>query len=109
VGLDPGGARLAALDEQAGRSYRSDARIVAGSAVELADLMEDWLGHGIDGYRLRPLTLPHDLAGVAGELVPELRRRGLVPADAAPSSLRARLGLAHPDNRYAPDHVGGIR
>jgi alkanesulfonate monooxygenase SsuD/methylene tetrahydromethanopterin reductase-like flavin-dependent oxidoreductase (luciferase family) len=103
VFLDPAGAtgRLARLNETAGREYRSDAAIFAGTAAELADLVVNWQAAGVHGIRLRPGALPHDLHAITRELVPELRRRTGF-RDAYPeSTLRGRLGLARPVNRYA--------
>ncbi|PTT15982.1 FMNH2-dependent monooxygenase [Microbacterium sp. HMWF026] len=92
-------ARLDAL----GRALVSDARIVAGSASTVADVFDDLAAAGYAGVRLRPGVVTDDLPRIAADLVPELRRRGLLPA-AAPdsSSLRSRLGLAEaPPSRYA--------
>jgi len=54
----------------------------------------------LDGFRLRPGALPHDLAQITRGLVPRLRRRGVFRAGYAESTLRARLGLPRPANRY---------
>jgi alkanesulfonate monooxygenase SsuD/methylene tetrahydromethanopterin reductase-like flavin-dependent oxidoreductase (luciferase family) len=98
-------ARQARLDERAGTVYSSDARIFAGTAAELADLLLDWQGAGLTGFRLRPAALPRDLAQITGALVPELQRRGAFrtayPAAGQPGGLRELLGLARPANRYA--------
>jgi alkanesulfonate monooxygenase SsuD/methylene tetrahydromethanopterin reductase-like flavin-dependent oxidoreductase (luciferase family) len=89
------------LDERAGTEYRSDALIYAGPAAGLADLLQDWQAAGLSGFRLRPGALPHDLAQITERLVPELQRRGLFRAGYEPDTLRGRLGLARPANRYA--------
>jgi alkanesulfonate monooxygenase SsuD/methylene tetrahydromethanopterin reductase-like flavin-dependent oxidoreductase (luciferase family) len=92
------------LDEMAGSAYTSDAHIFAGTAAELADLLLEWREAGLAGFRLRPATLPHDLAQITSALVPELQRRGAFrtayPADGG--TLRSLLGLPRPANRYAP-------
>jgi alkanesulfonate monooxygenase SsuD/methylene tetrahydromethanopterin reductase-like flavin-dependent oxidoreductase (luciferase family) len=94
------------LDELAGSAYTSDARIFAGTAAQLADLLLDWREAGLSGFRLRPAALPHDLAQITGALVPELQRRGAFrtayPAASGPGTLRGLLGLPRPANRYAP-------
>jgi alkanesulfonate monooxygenase SsuD/methylene tetrahydromethanopterin reductase-like flavin-dependent oxidoreductase (luciferase family) len=91
------------LDELAGSQYTSDARIFAGTAAELADLLLDWREAGLAGFRLRPAALPHDLAQITGALVPELQRRGAFrTAYPAAGPLRSLLGLPRPANRYAP-------
>jgi alkanesulfonate monooxygenase SsuD/methylene tetrahydromethanopterin reductase-like flavin-dependent oxidoreductase (luciferase family) len=98
-------ARRERLDERAGAAFSSDARVFAGTAAELADLLLDWREAGLTGFRLRPAALPHDLAQITGALVPELRRRGAFrvayPATGGPGTLRGLLGLPRPANRYA--------
>jgi alkanesulfonate monooxygenase SsuD/methylene tetrahydromethanopterin reductase-like flavin-dependent oxidoreductase (luciferase family) len=105
---EPGAAaaRLAHLDELDGRTLRSDAAILAGTPAEVADVLGAWMaagpaGAGLSGFRLRPGTAPHDLEVIVRSLVPELRRRGAFPPSPEPGSLRGRLGLARPANRYA--------
>ena len=39
-----------------------DAHVFAGTPSQLADLLLDWHVAGLDGFRLRPAALPHDLA-----------------------------------------------
>ena len=94
-------ARRQHLDEQAGTEYRSDARIFTGTAVGLADLLQEWQAAGLSGFRLRPAALPHDLAQITDRLVPELRRRCLFRARYEAGTLRGLLGLGRPANRYA--------
>jgi alkanesulfonate monooxygenase SsuD/methylene tetrahydromethanopterin reductase-like flavin-dependent oxidoreductase (luciferase family) len=93
------------LDERAGTPYRSDALIFAGTPDRLADLLLDWKGAGLSGFRLRPAVLPHDLVQITRGLVPQLRRRGAVaeayPTGPGETSLRALLGLPRPSSRYA--------
>ncbi|MBR7829622.1 LLM class flavin-dependent oxidoreductase [Actinospica sp. MGRD01-02] len=94
-------ARKERLDEAAGAPYRSDAPIFAGSPAALADQLAQWARSGLDGFRLRPATVPHDLDGIAYGLVPELQRRGLFRSGYAADTLRGNLGLPRPANRYA--------
>ena len=89
------------LDEQAGTEYRSDARVFTGTAVGLADLLQEWQAAGLSGFRLRPAALPHDLTQITSRLVPELRRRCLFRARYEADTLRGLLGLGRPANRYA--------
>ncbi|MEU3204892.1 LLM class flavin-dependent oxidoreductase [Streptomyces cyaneofuscatus] len=99
----PGAAarRKARLDEVAGAELASDAEIFTGTPAELADLLLDRHSTGLDGFRLRPGTLPHDLTGITRGLVPELQRRGVFRTDYASTTLRGHLGLARPTSRYA--------
>ncbi|MFC7533308.1 LLM class flavin-dependent oxidoreductase [Actinoplanes sp. GCM10030250] len=77
----------------------SDAAVFAGTAEQAADLIEGWARAGLDGFRLRPGELPHDLTAITRDLVPILRERGLFqPAEGG--TLRERLGLAPAPNRY---------
>jgi alkanesulfonate monooxygenase SsuD/methylene tetrahydromethanopterin reductase-like flavin-dependent oxidoreductase (luciferase family) len=88
--------RLDALDP-----YAPDARVVAGTASDIADEIEQLRAAGYAGVHLRPAALPHDLLGIADTLVPELQRRDLFRDHYPDETLRARLGLPHPANRYA--------
>jgi alkanesulfonate monooxygenase SsuD/methylene tetrahydromethanopterin reductase-like flavin-dependent oxidoreductase (luciferase family) len=93
-------ARKAALDSRAGAELTSDASIVAGSAAELADLIEHWSNLGIQGFRLRPATIPHDVRSITRFLVPELQQRNLFRSEYEASTLRGLLGLERPASRY---------
>lgn len=105
---EPGAAadRKARLDELAGSEYTSDAFLFTGTPSELADLLPAWQAAGVSGFRLRPGALPHDLTAITRGLVPELQRRGVFRRDyevsgAGGPTLRGRLGLPRPANRYA--------
>jgi alkanesulfonate monooxygenase SsuD/methylene tetrahydromethanopterin reductase-like flavin-dependent oxidoreductase (luciferase family) len=93
-------ARKAALDERAGAELVSDARIVVGGAVEIADLIEQWTSLGIEGFRLRPGAIPHDVRSVVRLLAPELQRRNLFRTRYEADTLRGLLGLERPASRY---------
>ncbi|MBY8887618.1 LLM class flavin-dependent oxidoreductase [Streptomyces sp. PTM05] len=94
-------ARRERLDDLAGTAYASDARIFTGTAVQLADLLEELSAAGLSGFRLRPAVAGHDLEGITRGLVPELQRRGLFRSAYEADTLRGLLGLARPANRYA--------
>ncbi|HEX7659893.1 MAG TPA: LLM class flavin-dependent oxidoreductase [Pseudonocardiaceae bacterium] len=93
--------RRARLDERAGEEYTSDALIFTGTPAGLADLLADWHNAGLSGFRLRPAAVPHDLTAITDRLVPELRSRGLFRDEYRADTLRGRLGLGRPANRYA--------
>ena len=101
---EPGAAARheAHLDDLNGAALSSDAEIFAGTPGDLADLMLDWRTAGLDGFRLRPGALPHDLVGITRGLAPELRRRGAFRTAYDTTTLRGHLRLQRPDNRYAP-------
>ena len=94
-------ARKQRLDERSGAEYRSDALVYTGAAAGLADLLQEWQAAGLSGFRLRPGALPHDLTQLTELLVPELQRRGVFRTAYEADTLRGRLGLGRPANRYA--------
>ncbi|MEE1831340.1 LLM class flavin-dependent oxidoreductase [Streptomyces sp. SP17KL33] len=100
---EPGAAarRKAHLDDLDGAALSSDAEIFAGTPGDLADLMLDWRTAGLDGFRLRPGALPHDLVAITRGLAPELRRRGVFRTAYDTTTLRGHLRLQRPNNRYA--------
>jgi alkanesulfonate monooxygenase SsuD/methylene tetrahydromethanopterin reductase-like flavin-dependent oxidoreductase (luciferase family) len=100
---DPSSARAALdhLDELNGDDLRSDAAILTTTPIALADQLVEWHDLGLDGFRLRPARLPTDLDTIADHLVPELVRRGRFPSAYHEGTLRSRLGLERPLNRYA--------
>ena len=100
-------AAKARLDELDGRPLRSDAAVVADTPAALAELLAAWHDAGIDGFRLRPARLPRDLDAIVDSVVPALRSRGLVRGSYDELTLRPRLGLARPANRYATGSVAG--
>ncbi|MFJ1858969.1 LLM class flavin-dependent oxidoreductase [Streptomyces anulatus] len=105
---EPGAAarRRARLDESAGTGLASDAAIFTGTPGDLADLLLDWRDAGLDGFRLRPAVLPHDLTAITRGLVPELQRRGAFRTAYGATTLRGHLGLARPAGRYANTDTG---
>jgi alkanesulfonate monooxygenase SsuD/methylene tetrahydromethanopterin reductase-like flavin-dependent oxidoreductase (luciferase family) len=98
---DAATSRRDRLDTAAGREYRSDAQIFAGTPKQLADLIQQWHEAGTDGFRLRPAALPHDLLQITDGLVPELQSRGLFRTSYTAATLRETLGLPRPANRYS--------
>ena len=69
----------------------------AGTAGEIADTMEEWFGAGgADGFNVMSPVLPADLQSFGALVLPELRRRGLIPAAPAGTTLRDHYGLPRP-------------
>ncbi|MFZ0388024.1 MAG: LLM class flavin-dependent oxidoreductase [Solirubrobacteraceae bacterium] len=93
--------RAAQLDTLVPRDQRADATF-AGTPAVLADRLIELAGDGVDGFRLHPAVIADDLPPIARRLADELSAHGVRPSGGirAPS-LRARLGLPHPINRYA--------
>jgi alkanesulfonate monooxygenase SsuD/methylene tetrahydromethanopterin reductase-like flavin-dependent oxidoreductase (luciferase family) len=96
--------RLDALD---GRALRSDAPIFVGSPAALAAQLVEWQAGGLDGFRLRPGVIGHDLDAIVDGVVPALQARGAFRSRYDDGLLRERLGLRRPDSRYAD--AGGPR
>ncbi|TDW88840.1 LLM class flavin-dependent oxidoreductase [Kribbella sp. VKM Ac-2566] len=67
----------------------------------LASSIEEWAAVGVDGVQLRPASLELDVPLIAEQLLPVLRERGLAGSGQRGGSLRGRLGLRRPVNRYA--------
>jgi alkanesulfonate monooxygenase SsuD/methylene tetrahydromethanopterin reductase-like flavin-dependent oxidoreductase (luciferase family) len=105
VFLDEDAARAARrkdrLDERDGRPFRSDAFVFVGTPSDLADLMVEWQVEGVEGFRLRPGAIPHDLEAITHELAGALHDRSAFRHHYEDATLRARLGLSRPANRYA--------
>jgi alkanesulfonate monooxygenase SsuD/methylene tetrahydromethanopterin reductase-like flavin-dependent oxidoreductase (luciferase family) len=96
--------RVAQLDALAPRDSdaSADSARFVGTPNQLADRLIEQAGDGVHGFRLHPAVIADDLPLIARRLTEELRARGArQPADLQPPSLRARLGLPRPANRYA--------
>jgi alkanesulfonate monooxygenase SsuD/methylene tetrahydromethanopterin reductase-like flavin-dependent oxidoreductase (luciferase family) len=100
---EPGAAaaRRARLDDLDGTRFTSDAAIFTGTPERLARVLLDWHAAGIDGFRLRPGVLPHDLHGIIRGLVPALQAIDAFRRGYETTTLRGHLGLPLPANRYA--------
>jgi alkanesulfonate monooxygenase SsuD/methylene tetrahydromethanopterin reductase-like flavin-dependent oxidoreductase (luciferase family) len=88
------------LDHLDGKPLRSDALVFSGTSGELVDILEEWHSVGVEGFRLRPGTIPIDFDAITHEVVAELADRSLRPPSYEETTLRARLGLMRPENRY---------
>ncbi|MEK8174410.1 rhodanese-like domain-containing protein [Streptomyces sp. M19] len=82
-----------------GRWYgaRTEGNMI-GSAADIADTMELWLDSGAaDGFMIQATHVPAAFEEFAEQVVPELRRRGLVRTAYTGGTLRDNLGLARPE------------
>jgi alkanesulfonate monooxygenase SsuD/methylene tetrahydromethanopterin reductase-like flavin-dependent oxidoreductase (luciferase family) len=78
------------------------APVFAGTPTDIADQLEAWFtGGAADGFNLMFPVLPDDWIRFAERVVPELQRRGIARKDYSPGTLRERLGLPRPANRFA--------
>ncbi|MBY8856991.1 LLM class flavin-dependent oxidoreductase [Nocardia sp. CA2R105] len=79
--------------------------LLVGDPREVADELERWIAEAdVDGFNIAYVTTPGTFADFGRLVVPELRRRGRVPAHPEPGTLRERLGGA--GSHLAPDHPG---
>ncbi|MGI3780187.1 MAG: LLM class flavin-dependent oxidoreductase, partial [Janthinobacterium lividum] len=95
--------RWAQLEEWSGRAFSSDAVVFVGTPQGLADLLLARAEAGLTGFRLRPAALPQDLDAIVDGLVPELQRRGVFRTAYEAGTLRDRLGLERPADRYVTE------
>ncbi|MEV5745658.1 LLM class flavin-dependent oxidoreductase [Microbispora rosea] len=93
--------RKARLDDLDGAEHNWDAHVFTGTPEELAGLLLEWREAGLEGFRLRPGVLPHDLVAITRGLVPALQNAGAFRTAYDTVDLRGRLGLARPVSRYA--------
>ncbi|WP_441247657.1 LLM class flavin-dependent oxidoreductase [Kitasatospora sp. McL0602] len=76
-----------------GRGHRT----FAGTAVQVADTIEQWFRAGAaDGFNIMPAVLPSGLETFADQVVPILQDRGLFRTDYTGRTLREHYGLPRP-------------
>ncbi|WP_245452544.1 LLM class flavin-dependent oxidoreductase [Bradyrhizobium forestalis] len=81
--------------------YRRGKPTCCGSAADVADYMEQWVGEeACDGFLISFPVLPSTLSTFVDQVVPELQRRGMFKTEYAGETLRENLGLQQPPNRY---------
>lgn len=78
---------------------------VVGSAVEIADILQDWVEEtDVDGFNLAYAITPGTFEDIVEFVIPELRRRGAYPEEYVAGSLRHKL---HGRGDRLPDeHTG---
>ncbi|MEA9985493.1 NtaA/DmoA family FMN-dependent monooxygenase [Subtercola sp. RTI3] len=92
------------LDQLRGRGTRG--LQLVGDPIEVADELERLVDEtGLDGFLLEPIFAPADLEDFARLVVPELRRRGRMPAAAGTGTLREQV-LGRPGAHLSADHPG---
>lgn len=83
-------------------------RVITGTAQDVADDLQRWFESGAaDGFNFKPLYLDDNLREFADQVLPILRERGLFKHDYAPGTLREKLGLQRPANRFRAVAPGG--
>ena len=97
------------LDEWAGALPAAPLEHI-GTAGALADLIGEWADAGVvDGFHVRPATLPDTLRRFVDDVVPLLQAHGLFRTEYAGRTLRDHFGLDRPANRYATTTPEGSR
>jgi alkanesulfonate monooxygenase SsuD/methylene tetrahydromethanopterin reductase-like flavin-dependent oxidoreductase (luciferase family) len=67
---------------------------LSGTPESIADLIAEWFQQGAaDGFMLMPHAFPSEFQLFVDEVVPLLRRRGLLRNGERQAGLRERLGL----------------
>lgn len=80
----------------------SDSWLVTGSAQEVADtLIRIYRSGAADGFNLMFPLLPGDFERFTEQVVPLLKASGVMKMQYAPGTLREKLGLPVPENRFA--------
>ncbi|MCU1396578.1 MAG: class flavin-dependent oxidoreductase [Ilumatobacteraceae bacterium] len=80
-----------------------------GTASALIERFAAWAEAGaVDGFLVRPATLPATLQRFVDDVVPSLQRRGLFRDAYAGATFREHLGLDRPPNRYALDRTDAV-
>ncbi len=75
---------------------------IHGSAERVADYMQEWFEFGAcDGFTIMPPYIPGCLDDFVELVAPILAERGLMQTEYTEGTLRDRLGLPRPENRYA--------
>jgi len=76
-------------------------RVLTGTAEDIADDIQLWFESGAaDGFNFKPLYLDDNLTEFADLVLPILRGRGLFKQNYTEGTLREKLGLPRPHNRY---------
>jgi long-chain alkane monooxygenase len=82
--------------------------VIAGTPERLADVFQEWIALGVDGFNLGYVTSPGSFSDFVEGVVPVLQRRGLMQTEYGEGTLReklfgqgcARLPASHPDAQY---------
>jgi len=92
----------AELDAAEASSVAAHEIDLVGSAATLTDTLVHWFQNdAADGFLLLPDTVPDTLEWLTAEVTPALQALGLLPTPSLGETLRDRLGLPRPANRYA--------
>lgn len=87
---------------------KSRTDVMVGTPERLADIFQEWIGAGVDGFNLSYVTTPGSFSDFIEGVVPLLQRRGLMQSAYQEGTLReklfgkgrARLRDPHPATHY---------
>ncbi len=97
-------AQLSEFADLLNPADRQQPGILAGTASDIADLMENWLDAGAaDGFALGFPYLQGPVAAFTRLVIPELQRRGRFRTRYSGTTLRENLGLPRPPARGVPE------
>ena len=82
--------------------------VIAGTPERLADIFQEWIELGVDGFNLGYVTTPGSFSDFVEGVVPLLQRRGLMQTEYGEGTFREklfgkgciRLPASHPDAQY---------
>ena len=83
--------------------------VLVGAAEQIADQLEDWSDHGIDGFNIAYGVTPGTFEDFVDGVVPILQQRGRVQTDYAEGTLREKLYGAGRSRLRAPHPAAQIR
>src|SRR5271163_1293399 len=70
--------------------------LLMGTPERLADIFEEWVQVGVDGFNLAYMVTPGSFVDFIDGVVPVLQKRGLMQTEYRPGSLRVKLtGAGH--------------
>jgi N-acetyl-S-(2-succino)cysteine monooxygenase len=74
---------------------------LVGSYKNVAEHMMEWFhSNACDGFNIMPPSMPSCLTEFVSGVVPELQKMGVFKTDYAPGTLRDKLNLKRPVNKY---------
>lgn len=75
-----------------------------GTGVQIADQLQQWFeSSACDGFVVAATHFPGAFEDFVRLVVPELRRRGLVPTEYPGATLRENLGLSRPESAFVTE------
>lgn len=83
--------------------------VVVGAPEQVADILEDWVAQGVDGFNLSYTTLPAGFADFVDGVVPVLQARGRMQREYRPGTLREKLFAGAGPRLALPHPAAGVR